>query len=131
VGSAISDATRILGVAVIGSLYASLYAGSLSSGLGVHLPGGAADAADRSVGGALGAADQLAATGHDGLAAALRDAASAAFFHGFEIACLVAAAAAIVGSLFALILIPAQPPAMGTGEPEPSAGLALADGHRT
>jgi hypothetical protein len=42
IGSAINDATRILGgtlgVAVIGSLYASLYAGSLSSGLGVHLP---------------------------------------------------------------------------------------------
>ena len=70
VGSAINDATRILGgtlgVAVIGSLYASLYASRLTSGLGVHLPGGAADAADRSVGGALGAADQLAATGHGG-----------------------------------------------------------------
>jgi EmrB/QacA subfamily drug resistance transporter len=114
VGSAINDATRILGgtlgVAVIGSLYASLYASRLSSALGVHLPGGAADAADRSVGGALGAADQLAATGHSDLAAALRDGASAAFFHGFETACLVAAAVAIAGAVMAIALLPAQPP---------------------
>jgi hypothetical protein len=107
VGSAISDATRILGVAVIGSLYASLYAGSLNSGLGVHLPGAAADG---SVGGALGAADQLAATGQGGLAAALHDAASGAFFHGFEIACLIAAAVAIAGAVMAIALLPAQPP---------------------
>ena len=114
VGSAINDATRILGgtlgVAVIGSLYASLYADRLSSGLGVHVPGAAAHAADRSVGGALGAADQLAATGHSDLAVALRDAASAAFFHGFEIACLLAAAVAIVGAVMAVALLPAQPP---------------------
>jgi hypothetical protein len=95
---------------VIGSLYASLYADRLTSGLGVHLPGAAADAADRSVGGALGAADQLAATGQGGLAAALRDAASGAFFHGFEIACLVAAAVAMAGALMAIAFLPAQPP---------------------
>ena len=114
VGSAINDATRILGgtlgVAVIGSIYASLYASRLTSGIGSHLPGAAADAAQRSVGGAFGAADQLSAAGRGDLAAALRDSASAAFFHGFEIACLVAAAVSIVGSVFALILIPAQPP---------------------
>jgi len=114
VGSAINDATRILGgtlgVAVIGSAYASLYASRLSSGLSVHLPGGAAEAADRSVGGALGAADQLDATGHGDLAAALREAASAAFFHGFEIACLVTTAVAIAGAAIAIALIPAQPP---------------------
>jgi MFS family permease len=135
VGSAINDATRILGgtlgVAVIGSIYASLYVSRLAGGLHANLPGAATSAADRSIGGAFEASEELAAAGNVGMAAALRDAASAAFFHGFEIACLVAAAAAIVGSLFALILIPAQPPAMGTGEAEPSAGLALADGHRT
>ncbi len=114
VGSAINDATRILGgtlgVAVIGSIYASVYASRLTGGLSVHLPGAAAGAANRSVGGALGAADQLDAGGHGDLAAALRDAASAAFFHGFEIACLVAAAVAIAGAVVAVALIPAQPP---------------------
>jgi EmrB/QacA subfamily drug resistance transporter len=114
VGSAVNDATRILGgtlgVAVIGSIYASLYASRLTSGLGVHPPGAAADAAHSSVGGALGAADQLSAAGHGDLAAALREGASAAFFHGFEIACLVAAAVAIAGAIIAVALIPAQPP---------------------
>jgi hypothetical protein len=62
------------------------------------------------VGGALGAADQLAATGHGDPATALRDAASAAFFHGFEIACLVAAGVAIAGAVVAVALLPAQPP---------------------
>jgi hypothetical protein len=53
------------------------------------------------VGGAFGAADQLAAAGHGDLAATLHDSASAAFFHGFEVACLVAAAMAIVGCIAA------------------------------
>jgi EmrB/QacA subfamily drug resistance transporter len=114
VGSAINDATRILGatlgVAVIGSIYASLYASRLTSGIEARLPGAAVDAADRSIGGAFGAADLLAAAGRGDLAAALRDSASAAFFNGFEIACLVAAAVAIVGSVAALVLLPAQPP---------------------
>jgi EmrB/QacA subfamily drug resistance transporter len=114
VGSAVNDATRILGgtlgVAIIGSIYASLYASRLTSGLGVHLPGAAAGAAHSSVGGALGAADHLSATGHGDLAAALREGASAAFFQGFEIACLVAAGVAIAGAVVAVALIPAQPP---------------------
>ena len=114
VGSAINDATRILGgtlgVAVIGSIYASLYASRILSGLGVHLPAAAAGAAHSSIGGALGAAGQLQAAGHGDLAAALRGAASAAFFDGFELACLVAASVAIAGALVALLLLPAQPP---------------------
>jgi EmrB/QacA subfamily drug resistance transporter len=130
VGSAINDATRILGgtlgVAVIGSIYASLYAGRLANGLGVHLPSPAADAAKGSVGGALGAADQLAAGGHGDLASALRDSASAAFFHGFEIACLVAAAVAIAGALVALALLPAHPTVRGEETPEPHAVGTLA-----
>jgi EmrB/QacA subfamily drug resistance transporter len=114
VGSAINDATRILGgtlgVAVIGSIYASLYADRLISGLTVDLPAAASGAAERSIGGAFGAADQLAAAGQGDLAGALRDAAAGAFFHGFEIACLVAAGVAIAGAVVAAVLIPAQPP---------------------
>ena len=114
VGSAINDATRILGgtlgVAVIGSIYASLYASQLTGGLSVELPGTAADAAERSVGGAFAAADQLQASGQGALAGALHDAASTAFFDGFEIACLVAAGVAIAGAVVAVALLPAQPP---------------------
>jgi hypothetical protein len=114
IGSAINDATRILGatlgVAVIGSVYASLYASRIGTTLSAQLPDAAASAADRSVGGAFGAAAQLDATGHSGLAEALRDAASTAFFDGFETACLVAAGVAIAGAIMAAALLPAQPP---------------------
>jgi hypothetical protein len=130
VGSAVNDATRILGgtlgVAVIGSIYASLYASRLADGLGVGIPGPAADAARDSVGGALGAADQLAAGGNGDLATVVRDAASGAFFHGFEIACLVAAAVAIAGALVALVLLPAHPTTSGEEMPEPQALGTLA-----
>ena len=114
VGSAVNDATRILGgtlgVAVIGSIYASLYASQLNTALTVQLPHAAASAAHRSVGGAFGAATQLDAIGQTGLARTVRDAASTAFFHGFSTACLVAAAVSAAGAVLAGVLIPAQPP---------------------
>jgi EmrB/QacA subfamily drug resistance transporter len=114
VGSAINDATRILGatlgVAVIGSVYASLYASRLQTALTVQLPDAVASATHRSVGGAFGAAAQLDATGHTGIARTLREAASTAFFDGFAAACLVAAGVAAVGAILAAALIPAHPP---------------------
>jgi EmrB/QacA subfamily drug resistance transporter len=132
IGSAINDATRItagtLGVAVIGSVYASLYSSRLAAALPPGLPAGVADGAHRSVGTAFGAADQLVASGHARLASALHDAASGAFFHGFETAVFVAAGLAVAGALMALILIPSQPPALSAVGPEPAAPLAVAEG---
>jgi hypothetical protein len=84
VGSAVNDATRILGgtlgVAVIGSIYASLYASTLVTALTTHLPAAVASSAHRSVGAAFGAAASLSAGGHTGLSKALHAAASTAFF---------------------------------------------------
>jgi hypothetical protein len=114
IGSAINDATRILGatlgVAVIGSIYASLYTSELDAGLTAEMPAAAASAAHDSVGAAFAAAAHLNAAGQSGLAVALRDAASTAFFEGFGAACLVAAAVAAVGAVLSAWLIPAQPP---------------------
>jgi EmrB/QacA subfamily drug resistance transporter len=125
VGSAINDATRILGatlgVAVIGSIYASLYASRLGTALTSQLPDAAASAADRSVGGAFGAAAQLDAAGQTGVADALRAAASSAFFDGFAVACLVAAGVAALGAILAVVLIPAQPPRPSTEAEEAEA----------
>jgi hypothetical protein len=119
VGSAVNDATRILGatlgVAVIGSIYASLYTSQLDGALLSRLPGAVADAAERSIGAALGAAARLEVAGSAGPGSALHDAASAAFFHGFQTACLVAAGVTLAGALFAVILLPAQPPVPGGG----------------
>ena len=86
VGSAVNDATRLLGgtlgVAVIGSVYASLYAARLTSLLPAGLPASIDRTAHASVGAALAPAARSPA-GHPALAAALHHAATTAFFHGF------------------------------------------------
>jgi hypothetical protein len=114
VGSAINDATRILGatlgVAVIGSVYASIYGSRLGSALSGQLPPAAEAVAHKSVGGAFQAAAQLDAGHHAALARSLHDAASNAFFDGFSVACLVAAGVALMGAVMAAALIPSQPP---------------------
>ena len=62
-----------------------------------------------SVGAALTVAGELAHAGHPALAAAVHNAASSAFFHGFHTANYVAAGVAAAGALMALALLPAQP----------------------
>jgi EmrB/QacA subfamily drug resistance transporter len=113
VGSAVNDATRLLGstlgVAVIGSVYASLYASRLVTSLPAAMPTGSTGAARESVGAALGLAGHATAAGHPTLGAAIHHAASSAFFHGFGVACLVAAGVSAAGAMFAAILLPAQP----------------------
>ena len=102
VGSAVNDATRLLGgtlgVAVIGSVYASLFATRVTSAL----PASLASKAQDSVGAALAVAHQ---TGSD----AVHTAASNAFFDGFSTGCLVAAGVSAAGAIMAAILLPAKP----------------------
>jgi EmrB/QacA subfamily drug resistance transporter len=115
VGSAVNDATRLLGgtlgVAVIGSVFASLYASRLTSALPAHLPAAIARTAHTSVGAALTAAAKLAHAGHPALAATIHNAASSAFFQGFHAANYVSAGVAAAGAVIALALLPAQPTA--------------------
>jgi hypothetical protein len=135
IGSAINDATRLLGgtlgVAVMGSVYASLYAGRLTQLLPANLPGAIARTAHASVGAAVTAGSVLRDGGHPALAAGLHDAAANAFFHGFSTANYLAAGVALAGALMALVLLPAQP-ALSTdveatsvaGVPSPPAAAA-------
>ncbi|WP_202534224.1 DHA2 family efflux MFS transporter permease subunit [Streptomyces sp. SID3212] len=122
VGSAVNDSTRLLGgtlgVAVIGSVYATQYDSRLDTTLPASLPSGPADVAHQSVGAAFGLADQLAAHGQAALGGAVRQAATGAFDHGLTTGCLVAAYVAVAGALFAVAFLPAQPtqPALPQGE---------------
>src|SRR5438876_7421099 len=79
VGSAVNDATRLLGgtlgVAIIGSVYASLYTSRLTSSLPARLPATVDRTAHASVGGALTVAGKLTHAGHPALASAIHDAA--------------------------------------------------------
>ena len=113
VGSAINDATRLLGgtlgVAVIGSVYASLYATRLTSALPVGLPAAVVRTAHASVGAALTVAGKIGHAGHPALAVAIHNGAHSAFFAGFSAANYLAAGVAGAGAVMALALLPAQP----------------------
>jgi EmrB/QacA subfamily drug resistance transporter len=127
VGSAVNDATRLLGgtlgVAVIGSVYASLYASRLTSALPSGLPKALTHAAHESVGAALEVSTRLSHSGRASLAGELHQAASGAFIHGLSAGCLVAGAVAIAGAIMAVLLLPAQPLA---AEPMPAEPVASA-----
>jgi len=106
------------GVAVIGSVYASLYASRLTNLLPHGLPARLTSAAHSSAGAALIAAARLQHAGQTALAAGLRDATSSAFFHGFSAGNLVAAGVAGAGVVMALALLPAQPLAQTLAQAE-------------
>ena len=101
VGSAVNDATReaggTLGVAVIGSVFTSLYANHLNGTGFANLPHGALSAARSSVAAAYGIVG-------DTRSASLLDGANSAFMSGMHIACLVAAGVCWAGALGALAL---------------------------
>ena len=113
VGSAVNDATRLfgaaLGVAVIGSISASLYHSHLASTMPAHLPAQASAAAKGSVGGALVAAKALAGAGLPGPAHSLANSAVGAFLHSVSGSLHVAGAVALAGAIIAALLLPARP----------------------
>jgi EmrB/QacA subfamily drug resistance transporter len=124
IGSAVNDATRLLGstlgVAVIGSVYVSLYNSRLTDRLPAALTPQDARTAHDSVGRALELANHTSHNGHPALANAVHAAASNAFFHGFSAALLVAAGVSAVAAVGALLLLPAHPTT------DPTTGLTLA-----
>ena len=113
VGSAVNDSTRLiggtLGVAVIGSIYASAYGSRLTATLPASVPGRVAAIAHQSVGAAYVAAAQITAHGHPGPGQALQHTAANAFLNGLTISCLAAAGVAAAGALLAAWFLPAQP----------------------
>jgi hypothetical protein len=116
VGSAMNDTTRqvggALGVAVIGSVFASQYAPAVTANLAkLPLPAAALDAATDSINGAFAVA---ARAGGDPKAidtpvgVQIADAARDAFSSSMGRGLLVSAAIALVGALVALIFLPAH-----------------------
>jgi predicted MFS family arabinose efflux permease len=132
VGSAVNDATRLiggtLGVAVIGSVYASVYGSRLTATTPAGVPGQAAALAHQSVGAAYAAAAGL---GHPVLGQALRLAATNAFLRGLTVGAIVAGAVAAAGAILTALFLPAQPAgraqAAGSGAPAGAASPATPD----
>jgi hypothetical protein len=131
VGSAVNDSTRLLGgtlgVAVIGSVYASLYDTWLGADLPKQLPSGLVAVAHQSVGAAYNAAAKLSGGGQSAVGQAVYAAATNAFDHGLAIGCVVAGAVAAAGAVFSMLYLPAQPPQRtetprASARPQPLAG---------
>jgi EmrB/QacA subfamily drug resistance transporter len=125
IGSAVNDATReiggTLGVALLGSVFVSLYASSIDA-LGVGtLDGGVLDAARNGLGAALEMAPSL---GEPGLQ--LAEAANRGFFDGLQAACLVGAGLLAVAAVFAGTFIPARPSPVDRAGPEGDASESMA-----
>ena len=103
VGSAVNDATRelggTLGVAVVGSLFSSVYAARLGEGLFANLPAGVLTRAQDSVGSALASAQ-----GDPRLLSALQD----AFMDGFSSACVVVGLVCLAGAAAAVVWLPGR-----------------------
>ena len=126
IASAVNGSTRLfggtLGVAVIGSVAASLYTSRLAALLPPGLPARALAAARGSVGGAAIAAQHLRHAGLAIPARALDQAAAAAFLHSLTGACLVAAGVAATGVLLVAFLLPNRPLALETRAIQESKG---------
>lgn len=114
VGSAVNDLSRevggVLGVAVTGSVFLSLYSPRLVDlftaipGLVPALPEGVLGQAEESVGAAYSVAQQSPEAARPQVLGAV----SESFMHGFGTACLVVSVAALVGSVLALRFLPAR-----------------------
>jgi EmrB/QacA subfamily drug resistance transporter len=126
IGSAMNDVVRevggTLGVAVLGSVLASGYGGSMDGSAVAGLPADAATAASDSVGGAHAVAAQL---GGDA-ATRLISVANQAFVDSMATTATLAAAIALLGSLIALVFLPSrakasEPLVADEALPEPAA----------
>jgi EmrB/QacA subfamily drug resistance transporter len=119
IGSAMNDTTRelggALGIAVLGSIFASAYRSSVNDDL-AGLPPDIADQVNGSLGEALQVADRLGPRAPEVISAAQH-----AFVDGMSRALSTGAVVAYAGAVIALVVLTKQPPARpGATAPEPA-----------
>jgi EmrB/QacA subfamily drug resistance transporter len=107
VGAAVNNTTRqvggAVGVAVVGSVFASIYSSKVVDAF-AGAPQAAVDAAKESIGAALEVVRRAPAT----VADAAADGARAAFIDGFHAGLYVGAGAALIGALVVFLWLPAR-----------------------
>ena len=96
-------------MAVIGSVYASVYASRLTATMPTAVPARAAAIAHQSVGSAYAAAGKIATLGHPALGQALHHVSTNAFLSGLTVGALVAGSVTALGAVLAVLFLPAQP----------------------
>jgi EmrB/QacA subfamily drug resistance transporter len=115
VGSAVNDATRelggTLGVAIVGSIFSSIYAAHLADGLFRQQPAGTLAQAQGSV-----AVAQAIGAGSGDVTAAIQE----AFMAGLSTSCVVLGLLCLVGALTALVTLPGRstPPDHAASQPD-------------
>lgn len=113
VGSAVNDATRLiggtLGVAILGSVYASLYRAKVAT---AAVPPAAREAATASYGASRAVAAHLpSAAAHNLLAHA-----NSGFLDGLHAGCATAAGVCALGAIIVAIYLPARPSTLHPGD---------------
>jgi EmrB/QacA subfamily drug resistance transporter len=109
VGSAVNDTTRevggTLGVAVLGSIMASVYGGRIADALsGTPLPAALRTAASESLAAALQIGERVSGQVGAGIATT----AQSAFVHAFQIGSVVTGGVALLGAAIAFLFLPAR-----------------------
>jgi EmrB/QacA subfamily drug resistance transporter len=125
IGSAVNDTTRelggTLGVAIVGSVFASVYSSRIGSAPALTaLPADVRSTMKQSTAAAYRVIGQLPAA----QAAGVRDAVNHAFLGGLQIGSLVCAAVALAAAIVVAVLLPARERGPATEIPE-SAGSAV------
>jgi hypothetical protein len=126
VGSAVNDTTRelggTLGVAVIGSVFSSIYGPRLVEALsGLPIPAEALEIAEGSVQGAVAVAEQAPPVAQP----IILDAARGAFLDGMSSGITVAAVLTAIGSVVAVLFLPARE--VSPDHPDVPADLAVVE----
>ena len=132
VGSAVNDTARelggTLGVAIVGSVFSSIYASHLGDALaGTPVPTEAVAIARESVGGANAVAEQAGATAGAQAQAFISDAVNGAFVDGWHAGSWVSFAFVVIGAIVAWRFLPAR----ATPAPPPAASVSPSTSPRT
>jgi EmrB/QacA subfamily drug resistance transporter len=122
VGSAVNDTTRelggTLGVAIVGSVFASIYSSRLSDSAALaNLPADARATMERS----MAAAQRVIAALPQGVVPDVRAAVNTAFLDGLQIGSLVSAGIALTAAVIVAWLLPARARQAATDQAEPEA----------
>ena len=122
VGSAVNDTTRelggTLGVAIVGSVFASIYSSRLSGSAALaNLPAEARATMERS----MAAAQRVIAALPQGVIPDVRAAVNTAFLDGLQIGSLVSAGIALRAAVIVAWLLPARARQAATDQAEPEA----------
>ncbi len=113
VGSAVNDTTRelggTLGVAIVGSVFSSIYGSRLADALrGTPVPDEVIELATESVGAARAVAEQAGAQVGPDAERFITDAVNSAFLDGWRVGSWVSAGVVLVGALLAWRFLPAR-----------------------